>query len=129
MKLERSDVEFAVWRKKVDKSLFEHNGTTVPEWVCRMCVGGGEKLAHFGGRVWTGGVVTARCWRLRNTAWWCRGAVFLRWTFSFFGALGTIRPALNLEDDRSFHDAIEESHGDGPIGQILAPFFEVHVGG
>jgi hypothetical protein len=36
MKLERSDVEFAVWRKKVDKSLFEHSGTTVPEWVCRM---------------------------------------------------------------------------------------------
>ncbi|SRR6266436_1924647 len=36
MKLERSDVEFSVWRKKVDKSLFEHNGTTVPEWACRM---------------------------------------------------------------------------------------------
>jgi len=36
MKLERSDVEFAVWRKKVDKSLFEHNGTTIPEWACRM---------------------------------------------------------------------------------------------
>lgn len=36
MKLERSDIEFAVWRKKVDKSLFEHNGTTVPEWACRM---------------------------------------------------------------------------------------------
>lgn len=36
MKLERSDVEFAIWRKKVDKSLFEHNGTTVPEWACRM---------------------------------------------------------------------------------------------
>lgn len=36
MKLERSDVEFAVWRKKVDKSLFEHNGTTIPEWACQM---------------------------------------------------------------------------------------------
>jgi len=36
MKLERSDVEFAIWRKKVDKSLFEHNGTTIPEWACRM---------------------------------------------------------------------------------------------
>ena len=36
MKLERSDIEFPVWRKKVDKSLFEHNGTTVPEWACRM---------------------------------------------------------------------------------------------
>lgn len=36
MKLERSNVEFAVWRKKVDKSLFEHNGTTIPEWACHM---------------------------------------------------------------------------------------------
>lgn len=36
MKLERSNIEFAIWRKKVDKSLFEHNGTTVPEWACRM---------------------------------------------------------------------------------------------
>jgi hypothetical protein len=36
VKLERSDVEFAIWRKKVDKSLFEHNGTTIPEWACQM---------------------------------------------------------------------------------------------
>jgi hypothetical protein len=36
MKLERSNVEFPIWRKKVDKSLFEHNGTTIPEWACRM---------------------------------------------------------------------------------------------
>jgi hypothetical protein len=36
MKQERSDIEFAIWRKKVDKSLFEHNGTSVPEWACRM---------------------------------------------------------------------------------------------
>lgn len=33
---ERSDIEFAIWRKKVDKSLFEHNGTMIPEWACRM---------------------------------------------------------------------------------------------
>lgn len=36
MKLERSDVEFPIWRKKVDKSLFEHNGTTIPQWACSM---------------------------------------------------------------------------------------------
>lgn len=36
MKLERSDVEFPLWRKKVDKSLFEHNGTTIPVWACEM---------------------------------------------------------------------------------------------
>lgn len=36
MKTERSNVEFPLWRKKVDKSLFEHKGTTVPLWACRM---------------------------------------------------------------------------------------------
>jgi hypothetical protein len=36
MKHERSDVEFPIWRKKVDKSLFEHNGTTIPVWACQM---------------------------------------------------------------------------------------------
>jgi hypothetical protein len=36
MKLERSNVEFPIWRKKVDKSLFHYNGTTIPEWACKM---------------------------------------------------------------------------------------------
>jgi len=36
MKLERSTVDFPLWRKKVDKSLFEHNGTTIPMWACEM---------------------------------------------------------------------------------------------
>lgn len=36
MKSERSDVKFAIWRKKVDKSLFEHDAATIPEWACRM---------------------------------------------------------------------------------------------
>jgi hypothetical protein len=36
MKYERSDVEFLLWRKKVDKSLFEHSGTMIPEWACKM---------------------------------------------------------------------------------------------
>ena len=36
MKLERSRVEFPLWRKKVDKSLFEHNETPIPLWACRM---------------------------------------------------------------------------------------------
>ena len=58
-----------------------------------------------------------------------RSVLFLCWTFPFFGAVCTVRPAFNREDDRSLHDAIEESHGHGPIGQILSPFFEVHVGG
>jgi hypothetical protein len=36
MKIERSNVEFPLWRKKVDKSLFEHRGTTIPNWACKM---------------------------------------------------------------------------------------------
>jgi hypothetical protein len=36
MKSERQNVEFAIWRKKVDKSLFEHSGMTIPMWACKM---------------------------------------------------------------------------------------------
>lgn len=36
MKVERSDIEFPLWRKKVDSSLFEHNGTMIPAWACTM---------------------------------------------------------------------------------------------
>jgi len=36
MKLERSNVEYPLWRKKVDSSLFRHKGTTIPNWACRM---------------------------------------------------------------------------------------------
>ena len=36
MPVERSNVDFPLWRKKVDKSLFEHNGTTIPTWACSM---------------------------------------------------------------------------------------------
>ncbi len=36
MKLERSNVDFPLWRKKVDKSLFDYNGTTIPAWACNM---------------------------------------------------------------------------------------------
>ena len=30
---ERKDVEFPLWRKKVDGSLFQHAQTVVPDWV------------------------------------------------------------------------------------------------
>lgn len=36
MKLERSDVDYPLWRKKVDSSLFRQKGTTIPNWACRM---------------------------------------------------------------------------------------------
>ena len=58
-----------------------------------------------------------------------RNSWFLRWLFSFFGAVCTIRLTLNREDDSSFHDAIEESHGERAIREVVPPFLEVHVGG
>jgi len=33
---ERTNVEFPLWRKKVDNSIFRDKGTTVPMWACRM---------------------------------------------------------------------------------------------
>ena len=36
MKFERSNVDFPLWRKKVDSSLFAHKGTTIPTWACTM---------------------------------------------------------------------------------------------
>jgi hypothetical protein len=36
LKLERSDVDYPLWRKKVDSSLFRQNGTIIPRWACRM---------------------------------------------------------------------------------------------
>ncbi len=35
-KSERSNVEHSLWRKKVDNSLFRHEGTAVPRWVASM---------------------------------------------------------------------------------------------
>ena len=34
MTIERTNVDFPLWRKKVDRSLFQHNGTAIPNWVC-----------------------------------------------------------------------------------------------
>lgn len=36
MKLERSNVDHPLWRKKVDSSLFAYKGTTIPTWACNM---------------------------------------------------------------------------------------------
>jgi hypothetical protein len=36
MKNERSHVDHPLWRKKVDSSLFNYNGTTVPAWAVSM---------------------------------------------------------------------------------------------
>jgi len=36
MKFERSNVRHPLWRKKVDASLFNYKGTTIPTWACDM---------------------------------------------------------------------------------------------
>ena len=51
----------------------------------------------------------------------------LRRLFSFSGAVCTIGLTLNLEDDGFFHDAIEESHGERTIGEIVPPFLKIRV--
>jgi len=47
---------------------------------------------------------------------------------AIFGAVRTIGLAFDLVDDGSFHQAIEESHGNRVVGQIISPFVEVAVG-
>ncbi len=36
MKLERSDIEFPLWRKKVDATLFKDAATPIPKWLCKV---------------------------------------------------------------------------------------------
>lgn len=36
MKLERSDIEFPLWRKKVDASLFKDAATPIPKWLWKV---------------------------------------------------------------------------------------------
>src|SRR5450759_3293014 len=45
-----------------------------------------------------------------------------------FGQRGAVSLAFDLEDDRSFDQAVEERHRQRAIDQILSPFVEVHVG-
>jgi hypothetical protein len=97
MKLERSNVEFAIWRKKVDKSLFEHNGTTVPEWACRM----------WGVRYLYGEVTSRRASRSNVTVLY-KGTGFRAWVTTVpHGRKNPayrlwFEPALSLELKRTF---------------------------
>jgi len=36
VKLERSDIEFPLWRKKVDATLFKDAATPIPKWLCKV---------------------------------------------------------------------------------------------
>lgn len=39
MKTERSNVEFPMWRKKVDDSLLNDYMTPIPNWLSNKCMG------------------------------------------------------------------------------------------
>jgi hypothetical protein len=45
-----------------------------------------------------------------------------------FDQRGAVGLAFDLEDDRLFDQAVEKSHRQRAINQILSPFVEVHVG-
>ena len=88
--------------------------------------GGGEEGYQFGGRE------GARC---GVTQWHPVGAEIGKKRFLLSGRIvlafhqrGTVCLAFDLEDDRSFDQAVEESHRQRAIYQILCPFVEVHVG-
>ena len=36
MKTERSDIEFPLWRKKVDATLFKRGATPIPKWLSKI---------------------------------------------------------------------------------------------
>ena len=39
-----------------------------------------------------------------------------------------LRYSFDLDDDGSFNQAIQESHGQRPIGEILRPSIKIHIG-
>ena len=80
-KNERIKVEYPMWRKKVDYSLFEHKGTTIPLWVCEMWelgqhfVNAKKKkdspntIIMFGGKQYDGYITTTKPKNRKNTVY------------------------------------------------------------
>lgn len=91
-------------------------------------VDGGQKGDHFGSL--KGASDAVEVWRVRGRGWPGATAilVFSGWLIPIFGAVGAIGPTFDLEDDCFLHQAIKQSHGQGAVGQVIAPFIEVDVG-
>ena len=49
-----------------------------------------------------------------------------RFVLAAVGLRCAIRLAFDLEDDGAFDQAVQESHGQRTVGQIVSPFFEIH---
>ena len=60
--------------------------------------------------------------------WFWRGWSSDGLGFQRFRLLGAIGFAFELQDDRSFDQAVEEGHRQRAVGKVLAPFLEVHIG-
>lgn len=72
-KAERTTVKYPLWRKKVDSSLFQHKGTTIPNWACQTwgidtsfssCISKKYRKSkvtiHFYGKKYQGNVTCAK---------------------------------------------------------------------
>lgn len=123
MKYERSHAEFAIWRKKVDKSIFEQSGTTIPEWACKMWTLPGL----FGG-------ITRR-----DQPEACAQVTFQEQTYSAWVTAaphGRTNPAYRLWFDpalsyelkqaflMSYMRSLEDTLGDSPDIEAAIPFYE-----
>ena len=48
--------------------------------------------------------------------------------FRSFRLLGSIGPAFDLQNDRTFDQAVEESHRQRTVREIVSPLIKIHVG-
>jgi len=72
-KVERTTVKYPLWRKKVDSSLFQHKGTTIPNWACQTwgidtsfssCISKKDRKSkvtiYFSGKKYQGNITCAK---------------------------------------------------------------------
>jgi len=90
-------------------------------------VGGGQKGSQCGGEA--GAISAVEVCLERGSAHAPGRARLISWMprFRVF-ALGAERFAFDLDDDRVLDEAIDERHGQGPVGGVFTPFLEVDVG-
>ena len=91
-------------------------------------IGGTGKRGHYGRQEGASSVVTLRLtggaamWRLD---WLRLGG---RTVFQCIRRVGAVGLACELQNDRCLDQAIEESHRQRTVGQVVSPFLEIDVG-
>ena len=116
--------------------------------VCGIAVPQGMRMNAFGDAGALGGYLSAapkngaimagrkgpamwlRYGHCRRNGARCEVAPVVLGGMSFRGLrlLGSVGLAFDLQDDRSLDQPVEEGHRQRAIGEIVAPFVEVHVG-